>query len=159
METHTFSLINILKKNLKSKELAELNGGSGNANTSSNDADSGNVKKFDNVVNNNTYPCLIPDSTRAKGNKGNRCWECMPCSYWNLIAHFNQRTIDALVKLTRLSFDYLRRRMQPASRYTSAATSTASKAAPASGNANSGDNELTSYRGSPGGTKLFLNLK
>lgn len=64
------------------------------------------------------YPCLIPDSTRAKGNKGNRCWECMPCCYWNLITFFNQKIIDALVKCTRVSLDYLRKRMQPLSRYT-----------------------------------------
>jgi len=92
VESYTFSLISIIKKHLKAKELSELGEG-------------------------DTYPCLIPDSTRAKGNKGNRCWECMPCSYWNLISYFNQKTIDALVKCTRVSFDYLRKRMQPVSRY------------------------------------------
>ena len=101
-------MISTIKKHLKAKELAELGDG-------------------------DTYPCLIPDSTRAKGNKGNRCWECTPCSYWNLISHFNQRTIDALVKLTRKSFDHLRRRMQLTSRYTSSTTSTGAASASTGG--------------------------
>lgn len=63
------------------------------------------------------YPCLIPDSTRAKGNKVNRCLECSPCSYWNVISYFNQKTVDVLVKCTRLSLDFLRKSMQQVSRY------------------------------------------
>lgn len=94
VEKHTFTLIEKIKQYLKPKELSELG-------------------------KDDLYPCLIPDSTRAKGNKGNRCWECMPCCYWNLIVYFNQKTIDALVKCTRFSLDYLRKRMQPPSRYVS----------------------------------------
>ena len=74
-------------------------------------------KELSDFGDSESYPCLIPDSTRAKGNKGNRCWECMPCSYWNVISHFNQKTIDAIIKCTRLSFDFLKKRMQPLSRY------------------------------------------
>lgn len=63
------------------------------------------------------YPCLNSESKQAKNNRGNRCWECMPCFYWNLIISFNQRTIDALVRCTRLSLDSIKRRMQASSKY------------------------------------------
>lgn len=91
IESYTFSIIHKIKANLKPKELKDLS--------------------------NDSYPCLIPDSTRAKGNKGNRCMECMPCSYWNVISYFNQKTIDALVRCTRFSLDFLRKAMQSVSRY------------------------------------------
>ena len=63
------------------------------------------------------YPCLYPESKQAKNNKGNRCWECMPCCYWALFIFFNQRCIDALVKSTRQSLDAIKRRMQAASKH------------------------------------------
>lgn len=63
------------------------------------------------------YPCLYPESKLAKNNKGNRCWECMPCCYWALFIFFNQRCIDALVKSTRQSLDAIKRRMQAASKH------------------------------------------
>ncbi|XP_048577391.1 dynein axonemal heavy chain 5 isoform X1 [Nematostella vectensis] len=63
------------------------------------------------------YPCMFPESKQAKNNKGNRCWECMACSYWNLIVTYNQRTIDALVRCTRLSLDTIKRRMHTANKY------------------------------------------
>ena len=63
------------------------------------------------------YPCLYPESKQAKNNKGNRCWECMPCCYWSLFIFFNQRCIDALVKSTRQSLDAIKRRMQAASKH------------------------------------------
>ena len=64
------------------------------------------------------YPCLYPESKQAKNNKGNRCWECMPCCYWNLFIFFNQRCIEALVKSKRQSLDAIKRRMQAASKHT-----------------------------------------
>ncbi|KAK3754858.1 hypothetical protein QZH41_011331 [Actinostola sp. cb2023] len=64
-----------------------------------------------------SYPCLNSESKQSKNNKGSRCWECMPCCYWNLIICFNQRTIDALVRCTRLSLDSIKRRMQASSKY------------------------------------------
>ena len=97
VESSTMSLIDMLKQQLKPKELEEL----GDEN----------------------FLCLIPESTKARGNKGNRCFECMPCSYWNLIVYFNQRTIDSLVKCTRLSLDSLKRRMQPPSKYNASSES------------------------------------
>lgn len=66
------------------------------------------------------YPCLYPESKQAKNNKGNRCWECMPCCYWNLFIFFNQRCIEALVKSKRQSLDAIKRRMQAASKHTDA---------------------------------------
>lgn len=63
------------------------------------------------------YPCLYPESKQAKNNKGNRCWECMPCCYWNLFIFFNQRCIEALVKSKRQSLDAIKRRMQAASKH------------------------------------------
>lgn len=91
VESATMALISTLKRQLKPKELQDL--------------------KDEN------FPCLIPDSNKARGNKGNRCFECVPCCYWNVITYFNQKTIDALVKCTRLSLDSLKRRMQPPSKY------------------------------------------
>ena len=104
VETHVISLLKKIKAHLKPKETSDLG-------------------------KDDLYPCLIPDSTRAKGNKGNRCWECMPCCYWNLISHFNQRTIDALVKCTRSSFDYLRKKTQIPSRYTVESDATSARGA------------------------------
>lgn len=63
------------------------------------------------------YPCLYPESKLAKNNKGNRCWECMPCCYWSLFIFFNQRCIEALVKSKRQSLDAIKRRMQAASKH------------------------------------------
>lgn len=63
------------------------------------------------------YPCLYPESKQAKNNKGNRCWECMPCCYWSLFIFFNQRCIEALVKSKRQSLDAIKRRMQAASKH------------------------------------------
>ena len=65
------------------------------------------------------YPCLYPESKQAKNNKGNRCWECMPCCYWSLFIFFNQRCIEALVKSKRQSLDAIKRRMQAASKHSS----------------------------------------
>lgn len=97
IEASTMSLINTLMQQLKPKELLELKG--------------------------DNFPCLIPESNKARGNKGNRCFECMPCCYWNVITYFNQKTIDALVKCTRLSLDSLKRRMQPPSKYNASSDS------------------------------------
>ena len=91
------ALISTLKQQLKPKEAQELR--------------------------DENFPCLIPDSNKARGNKGNRCYECMPCCYWNVITYFNQKTIDALVKCTRLSLDLLKRRMQPPSKYSASSES------------------------------------
>ena len=90
-EFHTFSLIEMIKKQLKPKQLEEL-------------------------CEKDMYPCLIPDSVRAKGNKGNRCLECGPCCYWNLIFHFNMKTIEAIIECVRLSLEFLRKKMQYLSR-------------------------------------------
>jgi len=97
VESATMTMISSLKQQLKPKELQELKG--------------------------ENFPCLIPDSNKARGNKGNRCFECMPCCYWNVITYFNQKTIDALVKCTRLSLDLLKRRMQPPSKYNASSES------------------------------------
>ena len=43
----------------------------------------------------------------------------MPCSYWNLVLFFNQRTIDAMVKCTRISLDFIKRYVQASSKYMS----------------------------------------
>ena len=92
MESHTGSIINKIKAHLKPKELTELG-------------------------DNSAYPCLVPDSTKARGNKGNRCYECSACCYWNMISHFNQRTIEAVIKCVRMSLDSLKRKTQLPSRY------------------------------------------
>lgn len=65
------------------------------------------------------YRCLIPEAKQVKGSKGSRCWECMPCSYWNLVVFFNQKTIDAMVKCTRISLDFIKRYVQSSSKYIS----------------------------------------
>ena len=65
------------------------------------------------------YRCLIPEAKQVKGSKGSRCWECMPCCYWNLIVFFNQKTIDAIVKCTRISLDFIKRYVQSSSKYMS----------------------------------------
>ena len=75
------------------------------------------------------YPCLYPESKQAKNNKGNRCWECMPCCYWNLFVYFNQRSIDSLVKCTRLSLDMIKKKMQTANKYKSEGSTVESKSA------------------------------
>lgn len=73
------------------------------------------------------YPCLYPESKQAKNNKGNRCWECMPCCYWALFIFFNQRCTDALVKSTRQSLDAIKRRMQAASKHSKESSDAESK--------------------------------
>ncbi|XP_028415244.1 dynein heavy chain 5, axonemal-like [Dendronephthya gigantea] len=65
------------------------------------------------------YRCLIPEAKQVKGSKGSRCWECMPCCYWNLVVFFNQKTIDAIVKCTRISLDFIKRYVQSSSKYMS----------------------------------------
>ena len=91
MESSVNTLLQTLKDNLNSDELVGLD--------------------------KENYPCLYPESKQAKNNKGNRCWECMPCCYWGLFIFFNQRCIDALVKSTRQSLDAIKRRMQAASKH------------------------------------------
>ena len=91
MESSVNTLLETLKDNLNSDELVGLD--------------------------KENYPCLYPESKQAKNNKGNRCWECMPCCYWGLFIFFNQRCIDALVKSTRQSLDAIKRRMQAASKH------------------------------------------
>ena len=75
------------------------------------------------------YPCLYPESKLAKNNRGNRCWECMPCCYWNLFVYFNQRSIDSLIKCTKLSLDMIKKKMQTANKFMSEGASVESKSA------------------------------
>lgn len=91
MESSVNILLQTLKDNLKPSELTGLD--------------------------KENYPCLYPESKLAKNNKGNRCWECMPCCYWSLFIFFNQRCIEALVKSKRQSLDSIKRRMQAASKH------------------------------------------
>ncbi|XP_047128865.1 dynein axonemal heavy chain 5 isoform X1 [Hydra vulgaris] len=86
-EFHTFTLLEMIKKHLKPKQLEEL-------------------REHD------IYPCrLMPDLVCGKGNKGNRCLECSPCNYWNFIFHFNMKTIEALTECVRLSLEFLKRKI------------------------------------------------
>ncbi|XP_007895756.2 dynein axonemal heavy chain 5 [Callorhinchus milii] len=51
-----------------------------------------------------SYACLHPD---AKQN--NRCQECLPCCFYNLMGQLCQKNTDAFVKCTKLSLDAIKR--------------------------------------------------
>ncbi|XP_078698147.1 dynein axonemal heavy chain 5-like [Branchiostoma floridae x Branchiostoma belcheri] len=66
------------------------------------------LREKDKVNLEDNYPCSHPDAR----HKGQRCTECLPCVYFNLLTYFSQRNTDALVKCTRMTMDGIKKRLQ-----------------------------------------------
>ncbi|XP_023932721.1 dynein heavy chain 5, axonemal [Lingula anatina] len=62
-----------------------------------------------------SYACSSPDPKHKK----QRCLECQPCSYYQLLNNFTQKNTDALIKCTRLSLDAIKKRLQMSNKYKS----------------------------------------
>ncbi|XP_074645893.1 dynein axonemal heavy chain 5-like [Tubulanus polymorphus] len=57
------------------------------------------------------YACSNPDPKHKK----QRCQDCQPCCYYQMMNHFTQKNTDSLVKCSRLSLDAIKRRLQSTS--------------------------------------------
>ncbi len=60
------------------------------------------------------YDCVLKHDPK---NRGQRCQECIPCSYFNFLTLYTQRNNDALINCTRFTFDTLKKRLQQSNKY------------------------------------------
>ena len=62
----------------------------------------------------NYFECVSKNDGK---NRGQRCQECLPCSYFNFLTLYLQRNNDALVQCTRFTFDSIKKRLQQTNKY------------------------------------------
>jgi dynein heavy chain len=60
------------------------------------------------------YDCVLKHDPK---NRGQRCQECIPCSYFNFLTLYTQKNNDALINCTRFTFDTLKKRLQQSNKY------------------------------------------
>lgn len=60
------------------------------------------------------FECITKNEAK---NKGHRCQECLPCSYFNFLTHYTQKNNDALIQSTKFTFDSIRNRLQNKKKY------------------------------------------
>ncbi len=60
------------------------------------------------------YDCIYKNDPKARGQ---RCLECLPCSFYNFLTQYTQKNNDALIQCTKYSFDAIKRRLQQTNKY------------------------------------------
>jgi len=66
------------------------------------------------VTDDEYYECLLKNESK---NRGQRCQDCLPCSYFNFLTSYTQRNNDALIQCTRYTFDSIKKRLQQTNKY------------------------------------------
>lgn len=60
------------------------------------------------------YECAMKNDNKSRGQK---CQECLPCSYFNFMTQYTQRNNDALIQCTKFTFDTIKKRLQQTNKY------------------------------------------
>lgn len=60
------------------------------------------------------YECSAKNDGK---NRGQRCQECLACSYFNFLTLYLQKNNDALIQCTKFTFDSIKKRLQQNNKY------------------------------------------
>ena len=66
------------------------------------------------IDDNNYFECVSKNDSK---NRGQRCQECLPCSYYNFLTCYLHMNNDALIQCTKFTFESIKKRLQQTNRY------------------------------------------